>query len=289
MVRFSPGVAQSCHELLVLAKKHALAPKHLLSTFTHIGAIPSDKVWGIAQELNWAYVTDEGLLAPTIKGERLLAYTCYPQLLRQMLLDYIDTERPAWLQNASSGRAKVLMFVRAEIAQVFVEAELAQGVDEQTVAFWDALAALARGQKNDRINEVGRTGERLSLGYESRRTRREPRWVSIESNEDGYDILSVLSADNAAKLSIEVKASTMGMHGYLTENEWERAQEATHHCFHLWDMSADEPRLCILTTEQIRANVPLNLGNGLWQSVKIPFNAFSSNFTPIHNATPSAV
>ena len=78
------------------------------------------------------------------------------------LFDYIDAARPPWIQNASFGRSRVLSFAGSTIAQVFVEANLAHGTDDDVVAFWDALTARARGQKNDRLTEIGRQGERLT-------------------------------------------------------------------------------------------------------------------------------
>ena len=183
MVRFSPGIAQGCSELLVLARKHPQQPQSLAHAFDAIGAIPTSKLLATAQALDWVWVNEKGHLAPTVSGERLLSLDDYASLLRQMLLDYIDIERPSWIQNAISGRARVVAFAGSEIGQVFIEANLANGVDEQTVAFWDTLAARARGQKDAKLNDIGRQGERLSLAYEEQRTQRKAKWISIESNE----------------------------------------------------------------------------------------------------------
>jgi hypothetical protein len=277
MLRFSPGVAQGCHELLTLVKKHSYPPQYILQAFAHVGAIPSDRIFATAQALDWICVDEHGHLAPTVSGERLLASSSYAQLLRLMLLDYIDIERPSWVQNAPSGRAKVLGFAGAEVAQLFVEANLADGVDDETVTFWDTLAARARGQKDARLNQIGRQGERLSLFYEHRRTEHEARWISIESNEDGYDILSVLDKEDTRKLSIEVKASTLGNFGFfhLSANEWERAEEANHHAFHLWDISKSPARLSVVSVPMMAQHVPANAGDGSWEIVRVPLAAFA--------------
>lgn len=287
MVRFSPGIAQGCHELLTLVKKHQHPPQYILHAFAYLGAIPTEKIFSTAQALDWLCVDEHGYLAPTVSGERLLGTSGYAHLLRQMLLDYIDIERPSWIQNAISGRYKVLGFAGAEIAQVLVEANLADGVDDETVAFWDTLAARARGQKDDRLNQLGRQGERLSLSYEHHRTDQKARWISIESNEDGYDILSVLDKEDPRKLSIEVKASSMGIHGvfHLTVNEWERAQEAPHHVFHLWDVSKIPARLCVVPVITMAQHVPTNSGEGAWESVRVPFVAFEHGFTTMTYAS----
>lgn len=288
MLRFSPGIAQGCHELLILTKKHPNPAPYFLSAFSTFGSIASEKIFSTAQAMRWVCNDDVGNLAPTVEGERLLHISSYPELLRQMLLDYIDIERPSWLQNALSGRAKVMHFAGAEIGQIFVEALLADGVDSDTVAFWDTLAARARGLKDERQNQVGRLGERLTLEYERQRTGKAAKWVSIESNEDGYDVLSVVSDSDSRKLSIEVKASSMGLHGYfyLTTNEWERAQETETHVFHLWDVSKEPYALCVLDVEQVAAHIPSDCGLGTWQSVQVPFRAFKENFLiPLSSVT----
>ena len=281
MLRFSPGIAQGCHELLILAKKHPNPAPYFLSAFSTFGSIASEKIFSTAQAMRWVCTDDAGNIAPTVEGERLLHTSGYPALLRQMLLDFIDIERPSWVQSALSGRAKVLHFAGAEIGQIFVEALLADGVDSDTVAFWDTLAARARGLKDERQNQVGRLGERLTLDYETQRTGRTAKWISIESNEDGYDVLSVVSDSDSRKLSIEVKASSMGLHGafYLTVNEWERAQETKTHAFHLWDVSKAPYALCVLDVEQVATHVPNDSGLGTWQTVQVPFAAFRENFS----------
>jgi len=283
MLRLSPGIAQGCHELLLLIKKHQQPPPQLLQAFAHFSSIPSVKIFSTAQALDWVRVDEQGIVVPTVAGDRLLSHFSYASLLRQMLLDYIDIERPSWLQNAISGRAKVLAFAGAEIGQVFVEADLADAITDDVVSFWDSIAARARGQRDASLMQVGRQGERLSLAFEEYRTRRKARWVSIESNEDGYDILSVVDKEDFRKLSIEVKATKIGLNGafFLTVNEWERAQEAPQHQFHLWDLSAAVTRLCIVSAPQMEVHVSCNRGQGDWQSLRVPFLAFREHFCEI--------
>lgn len=164
---------------------------------------------------------------------------------------------------------------------MFVEAGLAHGTDESVVAFWDELAARARGQKSGRLIAIGRHGERLSLAYEENRTGKKPEWVAIENNADGYDVLSVVGSENLRQLSIEVKTSTLGLAGsfHLTRNEWERALEGANHVFHLWDVRANmTPRLAVVDPQEMQAHVPTDLGSGTWESVAIPFATFGPRF-----------
>lgn len=277
---FSPGIAQGCAELLSLTEKHSQSVESLFQAFPFISSIPTDKLLSMAQMLDWIRTNESGKLILTSRGTSLLSIFDYTSLLQRMLLDYVDVARPSWVQNAVSGRARVMSFAGSEIYQVFVEANLASGTNDQTVSFWDALAARARGQKSVALNEIGRQGERLSLEYERRRTEREPKWISIESNEDGYDVLSVMSKDDPGLLTIEVKTSTMGISGsfYLTANEWERAQETPCHLFHLWDISKKVAQLGIVTVNELREHVPANNGCGKWQTVEVPFKKFKTAF-----------
>lgn len=283
MIALSPGLAQGCFELLTVASRNALTLPQIHTSFAYFGSLASNVVIETAQAINWLHANEEGVAVVTPAGSRLLATSGYDGMLRQALLDYIDAVRPPWIQNATLGRLRVLSFAGNAIAQVFVEANLAHGTDDNVVAFWDALAARARGQKNDRMTEIGRQGERLTLAYEEARTGRKPKWVAIDSNEDGYDILSIVAPEDASRLSIEVKASTMGTAGsfYLTRNEWECSIELERHEFHLWSIrTGSVPSLAIVARDEMEGHIPDDHGNGTWNVVEVPFGAFSGRFAP---------
>lgn len=281
MIAFSPGLAQGCFELLGIASRNALTIPQIHAAFAYLGSLPTAKVIAMAQGLGWLRASEEGIASITLSGARLIALAGYEPMLRQALLDYIDIERPPWLQNATFGRSRVIRFAGSELAQVFVEAGLAYGIDDEVVAFWDVMAALARGQKNSRLSEIGRQGERLSIAHEQARTGRKPKWVAVDNNEDGYDVLSIVEPDDARPLSIEVKASTMGLAGslHLTRNEWERSQEVESHTFHLWAMKSNgDLALAVIVPIELKQHVPTDAGSGSWESVEIPFSVFHSYF-----------
>ena len=174
---------------------------------------------------------------------------------------------------AIDGRLKVLSFSPTEIAQSLIEAELARGYENEVVQFWDRLAAIARGLRNAELGEIGREGERLTLAFERERTGREPKWRSVESNSDGYDVLSVASASDLGHLPIEVKASRMGMRGafHLTRNEWDATQLMPLHQFHLWDLSkSGSPSLAVVSRPNVAEHVSLDVGAGQWGEVATP-------------------
>lgn len=281
MIGLSPGLAYGCFELLSIISRNSLTFPQIHASFAYISSMSAGKVIETAQRLNWLRADDKGIAVITPSGQQLLSVSGYKPMLRQALLDYIDVERPPWVQNATFGRSRVLSFANSEIAQVFIEADLAHGIGDEVVAFWDTLAARARGQKNNQLTTIGRHGERLTIAYEEARTGRKPKWVAIDNNEDGYDILSIVASGDARHLSIEVKASTMGMSGsfYLTRNEWERALEVTHHVFHLWAIPVNTlSRLAVITPSEMQEHTPQNFGQGHWQNVEIPFGAFKGHF-----------
>jgi hypothetical protein len=287
VISLSPGLAQGCFQLLSIAAKTPLTFLQLHEAFGQLGSVSGKIVIETTQSLGWLVAAETGIALPTPSGLRLQALEGYEPMLRQALLDYIEVVRPPWVQNATFGRKKVISFAGSQIGQVFVEAGLANGTDEAVVSFWDAMAALARGQKNERLMMIGRQGERLTLAHEQARTGHTPRWVAIDNNEDGYDILSVVESDDLRPLSVEVKSSTQGLAGslFLSRNEWDRAIEASNHTFHLWNIRPTfPPSLAVLSVSEIEGHIPLDRSDGSWVSVEIPFKAFTSHFTAIQSS-----
>jgi len=275
-MQFSPGILQGSMALLDVLSRRALTVPELHA----VGGSGVGPAIDAAFFLRWMSVNPEGVAVATPEGERVRLVEGYEQRLRQAILDYIDAAAPPWVQTASFGRKRLISFAGNQIGQVFLEAGLVDGTDEAVVAFWDALAARARGQKDDRLNAIGREGERLSLEYERQRTGRPPKWVAIDNNDDGYDILSVVSADDLRKQSIEVKASTLGLRGsfFLTRNEWERALESEQHAFHVWSLATRPPVLAVLEADEVYRHISIDQGAGEWKSVEVPLAAFKERF-----------
>lgn len=281
MIACSPGILQGCFELLEIVSRNSIAFAQIQHSFSRLGSMPAARVIEAAQCLQWLQATSDGITVITPSGERIRSLSGYQAMLRQAILDYVEIERPAWLQNAIFGRARVLSFASSDVAQVFVEAALATGADDDVVEFWDLIAARARGLRSEHLNAIGREGERLTMSYEAARTGRQPKWIAVENNADGYDILSVVEPGDLRHLSIEVKATTAGLAGrfHITRNEWEWAAESELHAFHLWDIrSKATATLAVLKTADVVKHIPSNCGKGNWESVEIPFRAFQTHF-----------
>ena len=280
MIALSPGSAQAGFELLRQIEVQGLTPSGVVEGLGKVERMPADAVLALVQALQWVAVGVDGQLRLTPSGAAVLAAGGYPAQARQALLDHARLQAPPWVQNAAFGRVRVLQFANVGVRQLMVEAELAEAVDDATVAFWDELAAMARRIRDDGLSEIGRRGERLTLAHEMRRTGRVPRWVAIDSNADGYDVLSVRDEEDPAALTIEVKTSSIGVRGalHLTRAEWETALESDAHVFHLWDMSSPAPRLAVVGVAEMAAHMPTDLGQGAWEGGGVPFAAFAEAF-----------
>lgn len=283
MILLSPGIAQGCFELLETAHCHDLSVSTITSSFPRLGSVESKVVLATAQAMNWICADDDGIALITPAGSRLLGIEVYRMRLRQSLLDFVEVVGPPWVEQATYGRRKVINFAPPQIQQMLVEAGLADGADDDVVEFWDAMAARARGQRDDGLLAIGRVGERLTIAYEENRTGKRPKWVAIDSNEKGYDVLSIVDLGNFSPHSIEVKASNIGVSGsiHITRNEWDRASEAESHTFHLWNISIpNQPSLAIINPKEMQMHIPTNSGAGSWESVEIPLRTFENRFQP---------
>ena len=276
----SPGLAQAGIALLDLLHRRPLSPTELLSGLPKVGGMSSASALSLAEALAWLEVNEMGQLQASASGLKVHTADGYEAALRCILLHYVETQSPDWLQNASYGRSRVLNFCPVGVRQVFVEAGLAGELEQDVVDFWDWLAAVARGLQKNHLVAIGREGERLTMIHEEARTGAKPRWVAVDSNQDGYDVLSVKAADDPAFLSIEVKASRAGTRGslHLTRHEWESALDRPFHLFHLWDLSSSPPKLATVEMNVMAAHIPIDAGAGGWENVEVPFKVFESLF-----------
>ncbi len=143
-------MAFGCVELLGVVSRNSITPGGVLSL--SLGSVSPKDILEAAVDLRWLVIAENGLLELTPKGDTALSASNDRTRLRQLILDYIDVENPPWLQLASAGRRELLLQAPSGTRQVLVEAGLAYGDDQETVSFWDALAARARGMRNALID-----------------------------------------------------------------------------------------------------------------------------------------
>jgi hypothetical protein len=145
--------------------------------------------------------------------------------------------------------------------------------------WWDALAARIRNERDARLLDRGREGERRSLEFERSRLRdlgidREPRWESIENNDAGYDILSYNPGPvEPVNKIIEVKSSIQEPPCIIiTRGEWNAALTyGDAYVFQVWGVGAIKPLEISVTS--MATHVPLNQGVGSWLKVEIAIEA----------------
>lgn len=200
----------------------------------------------------------------------------------QLLWLYIKKWSPPWIQALSRGpKSARSRLVSSDIKQIFRELGLlvdARKMDIDAKKWWSRMKSFQYALIQEKNAETGMAGECLSMKYEYKRTGGAPVQVSLESDSYGYDIISVVSKKSKKKLRIEVKTSRdfwelACLH--LTRNEFETCgKHLDSYLFHLWDISADTPKLLKVEVSEMINHCPEDSGNGGWESVRIGFSAF---------------
>jgi hypothetical protein len=196
--------------------------------------------------------------------------------IRDALTVLIRLHRPWWYKLAPYGRQRLAAVLTTDELQTFRAAGLMDAPASDAIATWWAnLASEARQLADDERSAQGRYAEKLSLKYEEDRLKslgieQHPKWIAIEDNSAGYDILSFeLKEHGLINKLIEVKSTTSSSARLiLTRGEWDAALKfgAAYH-FHLWKLPAEE--LIIKSVDEIALHVPTDAGQGAWQTVQI--------------------
>lgn len=203
---------------------------------------------------------------------------------RTALYDYISICRPAWSNMIPNGRKEVYLFMTNDEKRCFNEAGLMESADNDTVEWWDKVAALFRDMGQEILEDIGREGERKTLLYEEKRTGAKPRWESIDSNLSGYDIASKKERGSGESILIEVKSSLKELKDarmLITRNEWDVAScdyNIHRYYFYLW-LLGKTSRLAIIPAVQLNKHVPNDVGGGQWKILEVPFDLFKYDFS----------
>ena len=280
----TPSSAYGCIDLISFVSKNKVALSNLNDL--RFGPVSTRLILDSALAVNWIEVCKYDLLELTERGTECLNVGPTISQLRMLLLDYALTCQSPWVQLARHGRKEVLLNAPASISQLFWEAELANGQDDDVVSFWDRLAFNVRQKQGERLTALGRIGEKLSMEFEYRRTNAEPKWMALESNKFGYDLLSKVSANDNRLLKIEVKYSerpTSQAEFYLTRHEWETAVNSDLYVFHLWSSYNNKVSIATFDIWELVQHLPRDCGSGEWLNTKIPFDIVAKNFKAVKN------
>lgn len=276
----TPSTAYACIDFLAEVCEQNMFVSELKSL--RFSSTSAHSVMENVSALGWITEGSDGRVSIAHRGQECLELNHATEQLRFLLTDYFLLRQDPWLQLARRGRIHVLLQAPPEIAQLLHEAELAEGEHDEVVRFWDEIADRVRGDKDRNRTEVGRTGERLSIVYETKRTGKKPRWVALDSDEFGYDLLSMASASDTAPMKVECKCSERPLREatlYLTRNEWETADKSERYSFHLWNTASHQPKLAVIGVEDMRPHVPENRRSGSWETAQVPFIAFEQMFS----------
>lgn len=268
---------------------------NILKNIKKLDLLTEEEIWDInSSQINTAWIiqtikqcgwiteVDSNQILLTDQGNRIVNENCNTKkVMRIMLSDYILSFCPVWSYRIPYGRLEATYIMTKDERACFHEAGLLSDFpDDETVKWWDSLSTTIRKLQDVNKSDCGRTGERLTLAYEEKRTGIKPKWISIDTNLAGYDVLSQLSSEDSSNLLIEVKASKSDLKSavcHITVNEWKIASTAKNYMFYLWVIGSTN-MLATIETLQIAPYIPTNNLSGEWESVQIPFVCFKDLF-----------
>lgn len=208
---------------------------------------------------------------------------------RICVAEVIIAQGKPWNRIVTQGRERLLAALTRDQHQCFRSAELLESPpSDETVGWWDALSMRVRLVKDEQKLIQSRIAEKLTVLFEVERLKQlgipnEPKWVAIEDNTLGYDVLSFdLGQMGPINRLIEVKSTVASpLRFYVTRNEWDQALKAgaSYH-FHVWDMIVNPPKLYELTSDQVRPHIPTDQASGKWTNALIPLTAARQGNNP---------
>ena len=287
----SIGLVSEALSVLSSAKKYNCQSLSQINQLAIGYGINKPAAIAFASQCSWVNVINNNLYF-TESGEKVLnrfnEERISQQLWRSILYDYVSVCRPAWASRIPLGRKEASIFMTNDEKRCFFEAGLLNPPDEAIVLWWDILASKFREEQNDVLEDVGRTGEKLTIRFEEERTGIKPKWVSIETNLAGYDIMSRVAEDDPKSILIEVKSSQKTINEakmIITRNEWDVASTGIHrdkYFFYLWLLSSKQ--MAIIPAIRMKNYIPEDRESGKWLSTEIPFFLFDKDFKVVEIA-----
>lgn len=201
------------------------------------------------------------------------------EFYRICIMTVILTFNMPWSRTITLGRDKLLKQLNRDENQCFRSACLLESLPENDVVlWWDTLSSKIRFNYDQGKLERGRVAEKLSLDFETVRLTKlgidkAPRWIAIDDNTVGYDILSYDNGNfGPVNRLIEVKSSIASpLRFFITRNEWESALKyGQSYYFHIWNLSLPIPQLHERSALQVRKHIPEDNNRGKWTIAEIP-------------------
>jgi hypothetical protein len=199
-----------------------------------------------------------------------------PKVYRALIGTIVERLDPPWLQLFCRGREAVVAALNADVKACFERSgALSQTPDEEVMKWLDELVSMAYARQDAGRLLLGRQAERLSFEYEQELLHSETdappiRWISLDDNTAGYDILSYVRTGPAfLPKRIEVKASSkVPPTIHVTRHEWEvAASGATSYVFHVWHLASRTLRQ--YTVDEVADHIPTERGDGRWETIEV--------------------
>jgi hypothetical protein len=272
------GILYRAQEFFDLVSQEPLKEKQVIDSHNDLFGVSLEDIFSTSKLAGWIVIDDEGIVRLSNKGSKIVELRTAELRLRQQVMDIVDGVNPYWMNYANKGRSVISKYLTGEELQCFIESGLLTSLDDDVIIWWDRHAAASRGENDFRQLDIGRKGERLSYDMESRRTGVEPKWVSIENPDLGYDLISQISSFDDSQLYIEVKASTRPWDSatfFLSKNEWRILSNEDNSQIHLWSISRQPPLLAVVRIDSLEEHIPANRGEGKWTCIECPFDAWA--------------
>jgi hypothetical protein len=179
----------------------------------------------------------------------------------------------------TQGRSRFYAALERDEQSIFRQAGiLDEPPEDDFVEWWDGLTGEMRLVADLERLLRGRAAERLTIAHELSRMKKEgiaeePRWIGLDDNTKGYDVLSFeLDGNKLVNKLIEVKSTIASpLRFRVTRNEWEQAEKfGSAYVFHVWDLAKDPAILYVCTVNQVRQHIPVDSEKGKWKDAEIP-------------------
>lgn len=268
-------------DILEILETNPSTFSEIVLDFPKYGGVEIERILELSLRGGWIKTDNDGKLILTKHGHKFLMIRDPVCRLRSQIFKLVDILSPTWTVAMIQGRKAFAQYAPPEVAQCFRESGILESFDEEVITWWDKACARFREDRQVRNMEIGRKGERLSYAYEYNRTGEAPYWISIEYEGAGYDLKSKLSQEINEQLLIEVKTSNQPWESakfYLSKYEWKILSSEPYSVLHLWSLATFPQKHSVIPIDDVAPHIPRNRGEGVWESIECPFNAFSKGY-----------
>ncbi|MEX0806973.1 MAG: DUF3883 domain-containing protein [Candidatus Binatia bacterium] len=290
MPELGPDLCYSCQELLTLVSEGDLELAYFKGR--SVRSVSTEVVLATCQECNWIAFDKRGRITLTETGREIggrLSEEKNAEALQLQIVSMVRTYNWVWTAALPRGREDAFRRMPEDAKQCFRECNaMDRRWPKELIKLWDNFSKDQRRVQADENLEVGRRAEELSFEFERRRIGKRPEWRSLESESDGYDILSRQSRGSNDRLRIEVKgtsAAASSAEFSITRHQWETAKVSGDYVFHLWALGRKNI-LSIVTAAAIEPHVPTDRSKGKWQTFRVKFGLFFADARKLVDFAP---